>query len=95
MMSREVAKNEKTHSREKREEKMPSESINVSSGKKYKERKDEFAGSFKTHKKNDDKKKRMKNGGLLQNQFFITFNIRRRIDIAAAMARPFLNNYSR
>lgn len=94
MVSREVAKNEKTHSREKREEKIPSESINVSSGEKYKEWKDESADSFKTHKKNDDKKKRMKNGGLLQNQF-ITFNIWRQIDIAAAMATPFLNNYSR
>jgi hypothetical protein len=59
-VSGEVAKNEKTHSREKRKEKMPTRSIKVSSGEKHKEHKEEYTGSSKMHKKKDDNKKRMK-----------------------------------
>jgi hypothetical protein len=59
-MSREVTKNEKTHSGDKHDEKVMSGDIKMSSGEKHKERKQEYTGSTKTIKKKDDKKKRMK-----------------------------------
>jgi hypothetical protein len=44
-------------------------------GDKHKKHKEESAGSIKSHKKGDNKKKENEKGGLLRDRFFLTLNL--------------------
>jgi hypothetical protein len=63
----------------KNEERTPSKEASD----KHKEHKEESAGSIKSHKKGD-KKKKNEDGGLLRDRFFLTLNLWRRVDIFEA-----------